>query len=78
MAPMRFFTNCLAAGSATQGQACLGTADCASGYSCINYNMTNTCAKWCTVASPSCPGGATCASFNTPLLIGSVEYGACI
>ncbi len=76
--PNRFFTTCLQAGSGVQGQTCNLITDCASGYGCINYNNQDVCAKWCKTSSPSCPGATNCATFTTPMLIGSLEYGACI
>ncbi len=76
--PNTVFTSCMAAGSATQGQSCMGTTDCVKGHSCINYNMVDSCAQWCNVTNPSCPGISQCLSFMTPLKIGNIEYGACV
>lgn len=77
---MRYFTLCLPAGSGTQQSPCPnGFEDCANGYGCIglDMNMQPICLQWCNVDSPQC-GTGTCTNFQTPVVLGSVTYGACL
>jgi hypothetical protein len=76
---MRFFTLCTGSGAGTQGAVCTDTGDCAAGYGCFNAG-TLQCLKWCSpFINPTCPGIAVCSAFAPPgILVGTVEYGACL
>lgn len=74
--PYRNLTQCTAAGTGTQQQPCSSSFDCAPGLECLSINSQTMCLTWCNVNAPYCPVG-TCLSFTTPMLLGSVEYGAC-
>jgi hypothetical protein len=73
------FATCNEAGAATQGQACANNLDCAVNHLCIGPAPT-TCVRMCTVAPPGgeCPIGTTCVGLIPTMLIGGIEYGACI
>jgi hypothetical protein len=71
------FSVCVGSGSGTQGQPCSLPNNCAAGFQCVNDGMTDLCARYCNMASPQCMGIEQCIGFNTPLLIGSIEYGVC-
>jgi hypothetical protein len=58
----------------TQGATCADNLDCAPGYFCTDGGY---CAKYCLVASPSCPPSNTCYSFSSALLAGHEEIGFC-
>lgn len=79
--PNRSLTQCAGSGSLGQGQECATTSDCAPGYSCfgITGQTGEWCMKWCDVnaATSGCPAGTTCYPFSSPIIIGSIEYGAC-
>lgn len=80
---MRWLTICAGEGAGAQEAACTDTADCADGYGCFNVTdanmvVTTMCLRWCNTASPSCPGGSQCAGFQTPMVVGSITYGACV
>ncbi len=70
-------TLCVGAGTGTQGTPCNDTSDCASGLGCLNTGQAMFCLTWCMVANPTCPTGQ-CHQLNPGLLVGSVEYGACL
>ena len=41
--------------------------------------MGNLCLSWClNPPSGSCPSGHTCTTFTTPIIVGAVQYGACV
>lgn len=77
---MRFFTRCTGAGTLGQGEICTSQSQCAAGLSCFNINgqPDKQCLTWCNPASPNCPVSTTCGSFGPPILIGVLEYGACL
>jgi hypothetical protein len=81
---MRWFTRCVGVGSVTADGVCAAINECAPGSSCIpiQNEPDNHCLSWCTNPNGggTCPQGAShvCSPFTTPLIIGSVEYGACI
>jgi hypothetical protein len=78
--PEQWYTLCMPAGAAAQGEACTNTLDCADGLGCYqDPNTLNTvCMTYCNHASPQCPGTTTCLHFDPPMMIGSIEYGACL
>ncbi len=76
---MDWYTQCVAAGTGTQGSACNSLDDCAPGFGCLTVNSVTSCHQYCDVDLPSCPGSApTCASFETPVIVGTKEYGGCL
>ncbi len=84
---MRWFTLCYPTGAGVQGDPCAdgsGQADtrlCAEGYSCtgLDANMNPICLKWCNYTSmQGCDLGTTCSPFSTPVIIGTIQYGACL
>lgn len=80
----RWFTRCVGSGDKIQDEVCTGISQCAPGSSCIPVQdePDNHCLTWCTNPSSGgvCPQGAShaCSGFVTPLVIGSIEYGACL
>ena len=71
--------DCRPAGAAGQGATCSATVACAAGFTCVNTGGASVCAKICPrPANTGCPGGTTCGSFTTPLVIAAQEYGACL
>jgi hypothetical protein len=84
MGLMRWLTSCVGEGAGVQETPCTATQGCADGYGCFNVtdaNMMTTqmCLRWCNLGMPtSCPGGSQCAGFQTPIVIGSITYGACV
>ncbi|MBK8252910.1 MAG: hypothetical protein IPK82_09600 [Polyangiaceae bacterium] len=76
---MRVFTICGGTGPGGQAATCTDSEDCAAGYGCFTLSdMSQKCLKYCKPASPSCPGAATCYSFDPQLLYKGVEFGACL
>jgi len=73
------FATCGAAGAVAQGSACTANTDCAQNHLCINTGTT-VCARMCTVAPAGgeCGIGTTCAGLIPTMLIGGIEYGACL
>lgn len=80
--PNRPYTRCVAAGAVGQDEECASSVDCARGLSCftITGQTGSWCMTWCRVGATvsSCPAGTQCGSFSPALVIGSVEYGACL
>ena len=77
---MAGFSMCMPAGIGGQGAACASSADCSGGHGCLTIDSQQLCRKWCTVNGTcnSC-AGAQYGTFPAPgLLIGAVEYGACV
>jgi hypothetical protein len=73
------FATCGAAGAVAQGGACTANTDCAQNHLCVNTGTT-TCVRMCTVspAGGECPIGTTCGGLIPTMLIGGIEYGACL
>lgn len=84
MGAMRWLTTCAGVGPGTQEAPCTNTPDCAEGYGCFNVtdaNMMTTqmCLRWCNTQMPtSCPANSQCASFQTPITVGALTFGACV
>ncbi len=80
----RWFSRCLGAGTLAFDAVCTGAAECSPGSSCIpiENEPDSRCLAWCTNPGTggTCPQGAShiCNGFGTPILIGAVEYGACV
>lgn len=80
MGQMRLFTLCAGAGAGTQGSSCTDSTDCSATFGCFGTPPSAICAKWCDVASPSCPPGKTCTQAtinNLPIQVGNTSYGVC-
>jgi hypothetical protein len=77
---LKGFTWCTATGAAGQGAACTKNEDCQANFSCVNDGVSDKCAKNCRITPPAstCPAGTTCWGFVDPMVIGGVEYGACL
>ncbi len=77
---MRWFTRCTGSGTIEQGGICTNGNQCAKGLGCFGLQgrTDQLCLTWCKVASPNCPTDTQCASFTTPILVGTLEYGACV
>ncbi|MBI4702621.1 MAG: hypothetical protein HY744_15985 [Deltaproteobacteria bacterium] len=81
--PNRWLTDCTGSGSKKQGESCFGSNQCAPGIGCFTLTKPDNsketlCLTYCSVKNPSCPNGTSCGSFQTPIQIGSIEYGACV
>lgn len=82
----RYFVDCNAAGSGTQGAACASAGQpddalCAAGYFCaqITAGDTGHCRRICQVGkSTGCPSSTSCSSFAAPAVVAGVEYGLCL
>lgn len=75
----RFLTICSSVGTGTYSDPCTDNSDCAPTYACTgDLGGQTVCLQWCKVAQGICSGGLTCSPFSPALLIGSIEYGACI
>lgn len=60
-------TECLAAGTGTQGAACGGRSNCAPGYVCLITGGDTQCAKLCDLkAKGQCPSGFVCGPIDVP------------
>jgi hypothetical protein len=73
-------TDCQEGGSVAENGACSPQAECGPGLVCIKpATGTDTCKRWCRVAQgkTDCGGSADCRGFQTKIMVGSVEYGAC-
>ncbi len=81
---MRWFTRCTGSGTIMSDGICTAINECSAGSSCVPVagEPAAYCLAWCTNPSTGgvCPQGAShaCSPFTTPLLIGTIEYGACI
>jgi hypothetical protein len=79
--PNRWLTRCVNAGAGVQDSVCTSINQCAPGHGCIGVDMEpeNHCLRWCNLGAPNCPGGThMCVGFTTPIIIGSITYGACV
>lgn len=75
---MRLFTDCTGpAGGGTQYTPCATDAECAAGFACIDGGFGPECSHWCRYPGGSCPSGALCTGFTTPIVISGVTYGVC-
>lgn len=73
-------TDCEAAGTVAENNACSNAARCAPGLICVypsNQPNNLRCKKWCRVGVSADCGGQTCTGFSTKVMVGSVEYGSC-
>ncbi len=73
-------TDCQSGGNVAENGACGPNAECGPGLVCINQTTGGSvCKKWCKVASgkADCGGTQDCRSFQTKVMVGTVEYGAC-
>ena len=72
-------SDCQAGGTRTQNQSCSPQDDCGPGLVCVVSGgaSTGTCRRWCRVGTNDCGGGAQCGSFQTKVVVGGVEHGAC-
>ena len=70
-------TDCAKGGTHTVGQACTPTDDCGPGLVCAGTAAGGTCKKWCRVGTNDCGGTVACNGFQTKIMVGGVEHGAC-
>lgn len=78
MATNQVFTFCAQAGTGGDTAACVnGFTDCKAQFGCFNNGTSDICLQWCTIGGAACPGGLTCYSLQTPLIVGATEYGVC-
>ncbi|CAN5668813.1 hypothetical protein BH11MYX1_BH11MYX1_57090 [soil metagenome] len=72
------FTDCIYQGAVPQAGACTTDHDCEDGLACVSHGSQKTCQPYCVVGnSNTCFANEICAAFVHPLVIGTVEYGAC-
>ncbi|MBW2526747.1 MAG: hypothetical protein JRI23_21370, partial [Deltaproteobacteria bacterium] len=80
--PNRPFTQCVEAGGLGQDEVCTSSSQCARGSSCftITGQTDSYCLTWCRIGAvtTTCPSGTDCGTFDPPIQIGSVQYGACL
>jgi hypothetical protein len=76
-------TDCVPAGAITDATTpCDATHLCAPGYACLTLTfsdggMADRCKRWCKVGDNTPCGANTCTGFQTKLMVGANEYGAC-
>ena len=74
-------TDCQEGGTVPANGACNPTNECGPGLVCIQTTAgaDGACKKWCKVASgkADCGGTQDCRSFQTKVMVGTTEYGAC-
>jgi hypothetical protein len=72
-------TDCAEGGTQAAGQPCSPMNDCGPGTVCTTSgsSTTGTCKKWCRVGTNDCGGTTACTGFQTKIMVGGVEYGAC-
>ena len=72
-------TDCATGGTHTAGQACSPTDECGPGTVCTTSGTATagTCKKWCRVGTTDCGGTTACNGFQTKVMVGGVEHGAC-
>lgn len=75
--PTAKLTQCVGFGTGSQGTTCTTTDDCGKGLGCFTDGTVTECYTWCMVDQPSCPVGQ-CTGFQTPMMLGTVEYGVCV
>ncbi|MCC6558619.1 MAG: hypothetical protein IT372_37265 [Polyangiaceae bacterium] len=74
----RYLSVCTGPGAGTAGSPCTVNSDCAPTFGCIGeVDAQTVCEPWCTVGDP-CPASLTCTPFSPAVLVGGVEYGACL
>jgi hypothetical protein len=80
MGQMRILSVCSLAGVGTYSSPCTDNTDCSPTFGCIGEDaqMNTVCLEYCRVGLNDCAAGFTCNGFPMPILLGSVEYGACI
>jgi cysteine-rich repeat protein len=76
------YTQCIYMAGQADGSTCTDENQCKPGSDCVNDTTTGNaeCARYC-IYTPSqlgCPAGQLCTRFNTSLIIGTKEYGACL
>lgn len=70
---------CSEPGVLTQGQQCVGSGDCAAGFTCAPVGSATKCAQVCVVGGATvCPTATTCHSFTRPFIVRTVNYGYCL
>ena len=72
-------TDCAKGGTRTVTQACTPTDDCGPGLVCTTSGTgtAGSCKKWCRVGTNDCGGTTACNGFQTKVMVGGVEHGAC-
>jgi len=74
-------TRCRPGGTGGHMASCTGDEDCRVGYGCASVSGSLVCLRNCRVGVLgvcSAISGTTCRSYQTPAIIGGVEYGACL
>jgi hypothetical protein len=71
-------TDCVARGSAGQGQPCIQSEDCVAGMVCTTTEICVTLCDGDAMPDTICPSGTTCnAGFDTDIIVGATKYGVC-
>ncbi|HEU5055795.1 MAG TPA: hypothetical protein VFU21_04700 [Kofleriaceae bacterium] len=73
-------TRCRPSGTGRHMDVCTGDEDCAVGFGCATVGADRFCLRNCrvgVVGPCSAIAGTTCVGYQTPVIIGGVEYGAC-
>jgi hypothetical protein len=74
-------TRCRPGGAGGHMASCTGDEDCRVGYGCASVSGSLVCLRNCRVGVLgvcSAISGTTCRSYQTPAIIGGIEYGACL
>lgn len=73
-------TRCRPSGPGGHFDSCTGDPDCAVGYGCVSFGGLDLCLRNCRVgvlgACAALPE-TSCIGYETPVIIGGIEYGAC-
>ena len=73
------YTDCRYMGEKFEDDACTATTECGSGLVCVGPVGATTCKYTCIVGNAStCLTGEVCTAYAEALIIGGVQYGACI
>ena len=72
------YTDCEVVGSGQEFDSCSDDTDCSPGTSCsVDTNGDAECLAYCEVSDANACGGNGCTEFDTPLKIGTIEWGFC-
>jgi hypothetical protein len=75
------YTECRPDGPGRHFDPCAGDEDCDAGFGCVDAGGTPVCLRNCRVGVLgvcSAISGSTCRRYLDPVVIGGVEYGACL
>jgi len=71
------FTDCAYMDGKADGATCATSLECLEGSACVDDGSGAVCAPYCVVGNDNTCAVGDCLGFVSPLVIGTVEYGAC-